>query len=103
MESAHLSSCDEGSDVADGEGEVVGVDVGSEGQPRGQWSGATVDKLHQQPVAKDVLSGSGQHYNPNRYRLHFESEPKEEIEKRKRLAKSDPVVPLPDVSSNFLH
>ena len=94
-----------------------------EGQPQGErGSGGVVgrtqerpviDMLNQQPSARIVASkggvtggrGGGGRYDPNRYRLHFESESKEEIERRKRTAKTVPIVPLPEVSytSPFKH
>ena len=42
--------------------------------------------------------GCGRINNPNRYRLHFESQSRAEMERRKRLAKSKTVDPLLDVS-----
>lgn len=71
-----------------------------------------IDMLNQQPSARIVATkggvaggrGGGRH-DPNRYRLHFESQSKEEIERRKRAAKTVPIVPLPEVSytSPFKH
>ena len=62
-----------------------------------------VEMLNQQPrivaTKGEVAGGRGGRHDPNRYRLHFESESKEEIERRKRAAKSVPIVPLPEVRS----
>uniref|UniRef100_A0A3P9HMM2 Guanine nucleotide-binding protein-like 1 n=1 Tax=Oryzias latipes TaxID=8090 RepID=A0A3P9HMM2_ORYLA len=40
-----------------------------------------IRKINQQPVSQEVK------YDPNRFRLHFEKESKEEVEKRKKLAR----------------
>ena len=60
-----------------------------------------IDMLNQQPswrISRDGVDGGRGRYNPNRYHLHFECESKEEIEKRKRAAKSVPITPLTEVS-----
>lgn len=82
--------------------------VGGCGQER-----PTINMLNQQPSARIVATkggvaggrggGGGGRYDPNRYRLHFESESKEEIERRKRAAKSVPIVPLSEVSYTQTH
>lgn len=52
-----------------------------------------ISKLNEQPVVGSKVS-----YNPNRYRLHFEKETKEEIERRKHEAKTVPITPVAEVS-----
>ena len=86
---------------------------GSGGVVRRTQERPAVDMLNQQPSARIVATkggvtggrDGGGRYDPNRYRLHFESESKEEIERRKRTAKTVPIVPLPEVSytSPFKH
>ncbi len=77
---------------------------GSEGVVGRTQERPAVDMLNQQPSARivatkgGVAGGRGGRYDPNRYRLHFESESKEEIERRKRAAKTVPIVPLPEVN-----
>ena len=100
-DSDQLSSSEEGSDKQDAEQQLPPA----EGQHEQPIMGAAVsgvrppvERLNQQPMAKAGMGGRGR-YDPNRYRLHFESESKEEIEKRKRLAKSVPIIPVPEVSS----
>ena len=100
----HLSSSGEDVDVQDGREQLTPADGGSLGE-KGYGGGRghgrpAIDVLNQQPtiVTRGGMVGCGRQ-DPNRYRLHFESESKEEIEKRKRAAKSVPIVPLPDVSS----
>ena len=104
-EESHSSTSGEDVDVQDGDPEqqtpVEGELPGGAGYGDGRGLGRpAVDVLNQQPmlVTRGGIVGHGRH-DPNRYRLHFESESKEEIEKRKRMAKSAPIVPLPDVSS----
>ena len=100
----HLSSSGEDIDVQDGGEQLTpaeGEHPGDTGYGSGHGLGRpAVDILNQQPtiVTRGGMVGCGRQ-DPNRYRLHFESESKEEIEKRKRAAKSVPIVPLPDVSS----
>ena len=114
-DSDHISSSSGDDDVQDGgdgdqlhiatvEGKGEGpVEMGPEGVSGCIQTRPAVNMLNQQPrrvVAKGgVAGGHSGRYDPNRYRLHFESESKEEIERRKRAAKSVPIVPLPEVSS----
>ena len=44
-------------------------------------------------------AAGGRSYNPNRFCLHFEKESNEEIERRKHLAKTTPITPVPEVKS----
>ncbi len=53
-----------------------------------------VDKVHEQPLKE------GATHDPNKYRLHFEKETKEEIERRKTLAKKQIIKPVGQV---FFH
>ena len=52
-----------------------------------------VDRLNQQPKR---YSDAGKQ-DPNRYQLHFEKESKEEIERRKMVAKKEPITPVEEV------
>ena len=96
------TSSEESSEHQEGDKEATKVDqedgvVPDEETPRQDWR-ATVVKVNLQPATKTESDRRGKFVNPNRYRLHFEGESKEEIERRKRLAKSVPVDPLPEVS-----
>ena len=103
-DSDHSSSSGEDVDVQDGGEQLTpaeGEHPGDTGYGGGRGLGRpAVDMLNQQPTigTRGGMVGHGRQ-DPNRYRLHFKSESKEEIEKRKRAAKSVPIVPLPDVSS----
>ena len=101
-----LSSSGDDSETEDGGQRPAEVEKGNgkapadeEGTTVNHWR-PDVDKLNQQPMTKAESGGRGRINNPwqNRYRLHFESESREEMERRKRLAKSKTVDPLPDVS-----
>ena len=77
--------------------------MGAEGVGGCVQARPAINMLNQQPrivaTKGGVAGGRGGRYDPNRYRLHFESESKEEVERRKRAAKSVPIVPLPEVRS----
>ena len=65
-----------------------------------------IDKQNQQPLARSGAEGRGQYGrtpDPNRYRLHFESESKEEVERRKRAAKTTPISSLAEVRTHACH
>lgn len=49
-----------------------------------------IRRLNQQPFSKDGR------YDPNRFRLHFEKESKEEVEKRKKIAREKVLQPASD-------
>lgn len=49
-----------------------------------------IRRINQQPGTRD-----GQ-YDPNRFRLHFEKESKDEVEKRKKMARERILQPVPD-------
>ncbi|XP_017561536.1 guanine nucleotide-binding protein-like 1 [Pygocentrus nattereri] len=49
-----------------------------------------IRKINQQPGTRDSR------YDPNRYRLHFEKESKEEVEKRKKMARDTILQPVPE-------
>ena len=55
--------------------------------------------LHSQPTAieGEGLEGGGTRHNPNRFCLHFEKESDKEIKRRKFLAKTTPILPVPEV------
>ena len=103
-DSDHSSNSGEDVDVQGGGEQLTpaeGEHPGDTGYGCGRGLGRpAIDMLNQQPTTatRGGKVGHGRQ-DPNRYRLHFESESKEEIEKRKRAAKSVPIVPLPDVSS----
>eukprot|EP00731_Ephydatia_muelleri_P024906 Em0016g1177a len=50
-------------------------------------------KVNEQPLPQRLGS---RNYNPNRYRLHFEQESKEDVEERKQQARTVPIEPLPE-------
>jgi hypothetical protein len=113
LDHAVSSSSEDDIDVQDGDQLDHAATVAEE-KPRGgppeDVVGCTqerpaVDMLNQQPSVTTkggVVGGrGGGRYDPNRYRLHFESESKEEIERRKRAAKTVHIVPLPEVSFTF--
>ncbi|XP_053578018.1 guanine nucleotide-binding protein-like 1 [Bombina bombina] len=52
-----------------------------------------VRRLNQQPLAP---RGRERGYDPNRYRLHFERESKEEVERRKKIAQDKVLDPIPE-------
>lgn len=55
-------------------------------------------KLNSQPGTVEAgLGGGARNYNPNRFCLHFEKESNAEIERRKYLAKTTPLTPVPKV------
>ncbi|XP_053737756.1 guanine nucleotide-binding protein-like 1 [Synchiropus splendidus] len=49
-----------------------------------------VRRINQQPSRKDTR------YDPNRFRLHFEKESKEDVEKRKKIVREKILEPVPD-------
>ncbi|KAF6722011.1 Guanine nucleotide-binding protein-like 1 [Oryzias melastigma] len=49
-----------------------------------------IRKINQQPMSREGR------YDPNRFRLHFEKESKEEVEKRKKLAREKVLQPVSD-------
>uniref|UniRef100_A0A1A8BM39 Guanine nucleotide binding protein-like 1 n=1 Tax=Nothobranchius kadleci TaxID=1051664 RepID=A0A1A8BM39_NOTKA len=49
-----------------------------------------VKRINQQPFSRDGR------YDPNRFRLHFEKESKEEVERRKKLARDTVLQPVSD-------
>ncbi|XP_068179426.1 guanine nucleotide-binding protein-like 1 [Antennarius striatus] len=49
-----------------------------------------VRRINQQPLSREGR------YDPNRFRLHFEKESKEEVEKRKKLAREKTLQPISD-------
>lgn len=99
--------------LVEGKGERRGEGGSEEGVGGCGQERPTINMLNQQPSARIVATkggvaggrggGGGGRYDPNRYRLHFESESKEEIERRKRTAKSVPIVPLSEVSYTQTH
>ena len=99
-----LSSSGDDSETEDGGQRLAEVEEGGGKAPADEVGTAVshwrpdIDKLNQQPMTKAGSGGRGRLNNPNRYRLHFESESREEMERRKRVAKSKTVDPLPDVS-----
>ena len=100
-----LSSSGDNSETEDGGQRPAEVEEGDgrhQLMKKGQLSAIgdqlDINKLNQQPMTNAGSGGCGRLNNPNRYRLHFESESREEMERRKRLAKSKTVKPLPDVS-----
>ncbi|EMP27863.1 Guanine nucleotide-binding protein-like 1 [Chelonia mydas] len=52
-----------------------------------------VRKLNQQPAVRRLGERS---YDPNRYRLHFERESREELERRKKVAQEKILEPVPE-------
>uniref|UniRef100_A0A8C0G0A9 Guanine nucleotide-binding protein-like 1 n=1 Tax=Chelonoidis abingdonii TaxID=106734 RepID=A0A8C0G0A9_CHEAB len=52
-----------------------------------------VRKLNQQPAVRRLGDRS---YDPNRYRLHFERESREELERRKKVAQEKILEPVPE-------
>ena len=101
VDSDLLASSGQGSEHQDGEQEAAKEDL-EDGEVTGEETSSsnwrnTILKVNEQPVTGADRDGRGKFVNPNRYRLHFESESREEIERRKRLAKSLPVKPLPKV------
>ena len=101
--------------LVEGKGERRGERGSEEGVGGCGQERPTINMLNQQPSARIVATkggvaggrggggGGDGRYDPNRYRLHFESESKEEIERRKRAAKSVPIVPLSEVSYTQTH
>ena len=62
-----------------------------------------INKLNKQPLTRLGAEGRGQYGkspDPNRYRLHFERESKEEVERRKRTAKFTHISPLAEVRTH---
>ncbi|XP_044529659.1 guanine nucleotide-binding protein-like 1 [Gracilinanus agilis] len=53
-----------------------------------------IRRLNQQPTHH----GSGHRYDPNRYRLHFERETREEVERKKRAAREQVLKPVNEKS-----
>ncbi|KAM4696605.1 guanine nucleotide-binding protein-like 1 [Rhinophrynus dorsalis] len=74
----------------------------SESRERGEENTDTSDsesirpqvrRVNQQPL---VFRPGERSYDPNRYRLHFEKESKEEIERRKKIAQEKILEPVPE-------
>ncbi|CAI8039056.1 Guanine nucleotide-binding protein-like 1 [Geodia barretti] len=76
-------------DGGDERGEGSSTETGSEGE-----AVATVEvaRLNLQPATADTDT----HYDPNRYKLHFQRESAEEIERRKLRAQTQPLAPVPE-------
>lgn len=53
--------------------------------------------LNSQPLAAESLGGVARKYNPNRFCLHFERESDKVIDRRKHLAKTTPIISVPEV------
>lgn len=53
-------------------------------------------RLHVQPLGVEGQVGTAAKNDPRRFRMYFEEESKGEIEKRRRLAKTTPITPLPE-------
>ncbi|KAG8448677.1 hypothetical protein GDO86_015670, partial [Hymenochirus boettgeri] len=52
-----------------------------------------IRRVNQQP---QIFRPGEKNYEPNRYRLYFEKESKEEIERRKKIAQEKILVPIPE-------
>uniref|UniRef100_A0A8C6X0T0 Guanine nucleotide-binding protein-like 1 n=1 Tax=Naja naja TaxID=35670 RepID=A0A8C6X0T0_NAJNA len=55
-----------------------------------------VRKLNQQP---QIRKPGERGYDPNRYRLHFERESREEVERRKKIAREKILEPVPEIET----